>query len=294
MVIFTGSGVAIVTPFDSEGAINYKALEKLLDFQINNQTDAIIICGTTGEASTLTDEEQLECIRYTAQYVNKRVPVIAGAGSNDTAHGVNLAKMAQKSGADALLLVSPYYNKCTQKGLIKHFEAQASAVDIPIIIYNVPTRTSLNILPSTVYELSKIPNIVAVKEACGDIAQVAEIARLCGDDFTIYSGNDDYTLPLMSVGGKGVISVVANIAPKQTRDMTAKFLEGDIIGSREIFLKMLPLVRALFSEVSPVPVKTALNLMGMNAGTCRMPLLNEMDENNYKFLKTEMQAYGLL
>ena len=293
MEIFTGSGVALVTPFNEDKTINYKALGELLDFQIKNQTDAILVCGTTGEASTLTDEEQLECIRFSAEYVNKRVTLIAGAGSNDTAHGVNLAQMAEKSGADALMLVTPYYNKCTQSGLIKHFTAQAEAVSIPIIIYNVPTRTSLNILPKTVYELSLVPNIVAVKEASGDIVQVSEIARLCGEDFAIYSGNDDYTLPVMSIGGKGVISVIANFIPKQTHEMVSKFLEGDIKESRRLFLEMLPLAKALFAEVSPVPVKAAMNLLGMNVGGCRMPLC-EIEENNLALLKQEMKNYGLI
>jgi len=291
--IFTGSAVALVTPFAPDGSVNYDALADLLQFQLDNQTDAFVICGTTGEASTMTDGEQTECVRFCVEYVNKRVPVIAGAGSNDTAHGINLCKMVAKAGADAMLLVTPYYNKCTQKGLIRHFTAQAAAADIPVILYNVPTRTSLNMQPQTVYELSKVPNIVALKEACGDIVQVAETIRLCGSDFAVYSGNDDYTVPLLSVGGVGVISVIANVAPRQTRDMVAKFLDGDVKGSAAMQLDMLPLVRALFCEVSPGPVKAALNMMGKNAGGYRMPVC-EMDDGNYRTLKREMQDYGLI
>ena len=291
--IFTGSAVALVTPFTPDGAVNYGALEKLLEFQINNGTDAIVICGTTGEASTLTDEEQTECVRFTVEYVNRRIPVIAGAGSNDTAHGVNLCRMVEQAGADAALLVTPYYNKCTQKGLIAHFTAQANAVKIPVILYNVPSRTNLNILPKTLYELSKVKNIVGVKEASGDIAQVAEIARICGEDFQIYSGNDDYTVPLLSVGGKGIISVIANVAPRQVHDMVMKFFAGDIRGAARMQLAMLPLVRALFCEVSPGPVKAALNMMGMDAGGYRMPLC-EMEDGNLATLRNEMINYGLI
>ena len=293
MAVFTGSAVALVTPFSPDGSINYEALKDLLDFQLQNGTDAVVICGTTGEASTLTDEEQLECIRCAAEHVNKRVPVIAGAGSNDTAHGVNLCRMAEKCGADALLLVTPYYNKCTQKGLVRHFTAQAEAVSIPVIVYNVPSRTTLNILPKTVLELSRVKNIAGIKEASGDIVQVAEIARLCGEDFSIWSGNDDYTVPLLSLGGSGIISVIANVAPRQTHDMVMKFFAGDIKGSARMQLEMLPLVKALFCEVSPGPVKAALNMIGMNAGGYRMPVC-EMDADNYEVLKKEMAAYGLI
>ena len=291
--VFYGSAVALVTPFKPDGSVDYAALGKLLQFQLDNGTDAFVICGTTGEASTLTDEEQTECVRFSVEYVNKRVPVIAGAGSNDTAHGVNLCRLVEKAGADAVLLVTPYYNKCTQKGLVRHFTAQAEAIGIPAILYNVPSRTSLNMLPNTVYELSKVKNIVGLKEACGDIAQVAETARLCGENFAIYSGNDDYTVPLMSVGGLGVISVIANVAPKQTRDMTALYLSGDIKGAARIQLAMLPLIRALFCEASPGPVKAALNLMGMGVGGYRLPLC-EMDDANLAVLKREMQDYGLI
>ena len=295
MEIFRGSATALVTPFHPDGKINFETLAKLLDFQIENDTDAIVICGTTGEASTLTDEEQLECIRFTVDYVNKRIPVIAGAGSNDTAHGVNLCVDAQNCGADALLLVTPYYNKCSQRGLVKHFTAQAEAVDIPVILYNDPARTGLNMLPATVFELSRVKNIVGLKEACGDIVQVAETARLCGKNFAIYSGNDDYTVPLMSVGGLGIISVIANVAPKKSHEMTRRYFAGDIEGAAALQLEMLPLVRALFipGEVSPGPVKAALKLMGIDAGGHRLPVC-EPDEKNIETIRGEMINYGLI
>lgn len=293
MALFTGSGVAIVTPFHEDKSVNYEAYEKLINFQIENGTDAIIACGTTGEASTLTDEEQLEVIAFTVKTVNKRVPVIGGAGSNDTAHGVELCRGCQEAGADACLTVTPYYNKTTQKGLIAHFTAQAESVDIPLILYNVPTRTSLNIMPQTVAELSKVPNIIAIKEASNDIVQIGRIAELCGDSLDIYSGNDDQIVPILSLGGKGVISVVANVAPRQTHDLVMRYLEGDHEASLRLQLEMLPLVRALFSEVSPSPVKAALNLMGIQAGGTRMPLV-DMEEINRQNLIKAMENYGLL
>lgn len=291
--LFTGSGVAIVTPFTGDGSVNYEALRQLIEFQLENGTDAIIACGTTGEASTLTDEEQLEVIRFTVEVVNKRAPVIAGAGSNDTRHGTELCVGAERAGADGLLLVTPYYNKTTQNGLVKHFAAMTSKVSIPAIVYSVSSRTGLNIAPSTALALSKIDNIVAIKEASSNIVQIAEIAQLCGDDLTIYSGNDDQIVPVMSLGGKGVISVIANIAPKQTHELTAKFLAGDIQGSLKLQLEMLPLVKALFCEVNPIPVKTALNLMGFPAGSLRAPLY-EMEKGHVELLKNEMLSYGLL
>ena len=293
MAIFTGSAVALVTPFKPDGAVNFDSFAKLIDFQLKNGTDAFVICGTTGEASTLTDEEQLECIRFAAEYVNKRVPVIAGAGSNDTAHGVNLCRLAERSGADALLLVTPYYNKCSQRGLVKHFTAQADAVNVPVVVYSVPSRTGLNIPPKTALELSKTKNIVGIKEASGDIVQVAEIIRLCGPDFAVYSGNDDYTVPLLSLGGIGVISVVANVAPKQVHDMVTKFLGGDTAGGARLQLDILPLTRALFCEVSPGPVKAALNMMGYNAGGYRMPVC-EPEEASMELIRREMISYGLI
>ncbi len=293
MSLFVGSGVAVVTPIKEDGSVNFDAYEKLIDFLIENDSDAIVSCGTTGEASTLTDEEQLEAIRCAVKTANKRVPVIAGAGSNYTDHGIELCKGAEKMGADGCLLVTPYYNKTTQKGLVKHFEAQAKSIDIPVILYNVPGRTGINIAPKTVYELSKIDNIIGIKEASGDLAQMSGIAELCGKDFDLYSGNDDQIVPIMSLGGKGVISVLANIAPKQTHDIVMKFLEGDVSASLEMQLKALPLVRALFSVVNPIPVKEALNIMGKNVGGFRLPLVN-MEESNLEILKKEMMAYGLI
>ncbi|MBO8433795.1 MAG: 4-hydroxy-tetrahydrodipicolinate synthase [Tyzzerella sp.] len=293
MPIFTGSGVAIVTPFNEDETINYPELKRLIEFQIENSTDAIIICGTTGEASTLTDEEQIECIKFTVEVVNKRVPVIAGAGSNHTAHAIELAQGCERVGADAVLLVTPYYNKTTQKGLIKHYKMIAESINIPIILYNVPSRTGLNITPQTCYELSKIKNIVGIKEASGNLSQVAEIAALCGEDFHIYSGNDDQILPVLSLGGLGVISVLANIMPKETHDMVASYLEGDSKKATKMQLEYLHLINELFSETNPIPVKTALNLMDFNVGNCKMPLC-EMDNKNLENLKEAMKDAGLL
>ena len=293
MSIFVGSGVAIVTPFNNDGSVNYDSLGKMIDFQIDNGTDAIVICGTTGEASTLSDDEQIETIKYAVDRTNKRVPVIAGAGSNDTRHGVELCKRAQNVGADGLLIVTPYYNKTTQKGLKKYFESMAGSVDIPVIMYSVKGRTGLNIAPKTVKELSKVDNIVAIKEASGDISQVAEIAALCGDDIDIYSGNDDQILPVLSLGGKGVISVLANVAPRDTHDMVAKFLKGDIEGAKKLQLNALELINDLFIEVNPIPVKAALNMMGSNAGVYREPLV-EMEEENYAKLQSAMKNHGLI
>lgn len=293
MSIFTGSCVAIVTPFNEDGSVNYAAYEKLIDFHIENKTDAIMTCGTTGEASTLSDEEQLEVIRFTVERVAKRLPVIAGAGSNDTAHGVKLCKGSQKAGVDACLLVTPYYNMTTQKGLINHYRIMAASVDIPLILYNVPSRTGLNITSKTACELSLVENIVAVKEASGNIVQIAEIAALCGDRLDIYSGNDSQILPILSLGGKGVISTAANIAPQKIHDLVMKYLEGDRETSLKLQLELMPLDRALFCEVNPIPVKTALNLMGMNAGGYRAPL-TQMEPENQEILKKEMQRYGLL
>jgi len=293
MAIFTGSGTAIVTPFNADGSVNFDAFGRLIDFQIENGTDAIVACGTTGEASTLTDEEHIECIRFAVSHVNKKVPVIAGAGSNHTEHGVELCKAAQKAGADALMLVTPYYNKATQNGLVEHFGIMAKSVDLPIIVYNVPARTNLNITPQTMLKLSKIENIVATKEASHDLAQISEVAYLCGDKIDIYSGNDDNTLPVLALGGKGVISVLANIAPKDVHDMVMLFLNGKHNGSLALYLKSVPLVKALFSEVSPVPVKEALNLMGMNAGGYRRPLMN-IEPANRDLLVASMKEYGLI
>lgn len=292
MKLFRGSGVAIVTPF-KDGKVNFEKLGELLEWHIEQGTDAIVVCGTTGEASTMNEEEQKETIKYTVEKVNKRIPVIAGTGSNCTAHAIELSKYAEKVGVDGLLIITPYYNKSTQKGLIAHFTAIADEVNIPIIIYNVPGRTGVNILPSTLAKLAKHPNINGVKEASGNISQIAEIARLVPDDFYIYSGNDDMVVPLMSLKGDGVISVVANVAPKDTHDMVQKFIDGDIKGACDIQLKMKPLIDALFIEVNPIPVKTAMNLMGFEMGNLRLPLV-DMSTNNLEILKTRMKEYGLL
>jgi len=293
MSLFKGSGVAIVTPFDSTGNIDYNELGKIIEFQIKNKTDAIISCGTTGEASTLVDEDHIACLKFTVEKTKKRIPVIAGTGSNDTQHAIKLAKAAKDVGVDGLLVTTPYYNKTTQKGLIEHYKTIAKSVsDMPIIVYNVPSRTGLNILPSTTYELSKIDNIIGIKEASGNISQVAEVAALCGKDFDIYSGNDDQTVPILSLGGKGVISVVANILPKDTHDLCQKFFDGDIQGSLDLQLKMFELIKALFIEVNPIPVKKAMELMGYNVGKCRMPLTT-MESKDTKKLKDKMVAYGI-
>lgn len=289
-MLFTGSGVALVTPF-KDGEVNFEKLGEVVEYHIENNTDALIVCGTTGEASTMSDEEQLATIKFVIDKANKRIPVIAGTGSNNTAHSIHLSKEAEKFGADGLLLITPYYNKTTQLGIIAHFYAIAKNVNIPIIVYNVPGRTGVNIKPSTLLELSKIKNIVAVKEASGDIAQIAEMARLVPKDFAIYSGNDDMILPLLSLGGHGVISVVANICPKDTHDLVDKFFQGDLEGSRKLQLDMKPLIDSLFIEVNPIPVKTAMNLLGFEMGELRLPLV-EMASNNLETLKKELSNYG--
>jgi 4-hydroxy-tetrahydrodipicolinate synthase len=281
----------LVTPFTDDG-VNFESLANLIEFQIREGTDAILVCGTTGEPPTMTRDEKYSVIGFTVEKVAKRVPVIAGTGGYNTATVIEDSKEAERLGADALLIVTPYYNKTTQKGLIQHYAAIADAVHIPIIIYNVPGRTGLNVAPSTLKELSKIDNIVGIKEASGNIAQVTEMARLCGDKIDIYSGDDNIVVPILALGGKGVISVVANIAPRDTHEMVVKFLNGDIEGSRTLQFKLNPLIEALFLEVNPIPVKTALNLMGMNAGKLRMPL-TDMSEQNLEILKKRMLEYGL-
>lgn len=294
MSIFTGAGVAIVTPMYEDGTINYDKLGELLDYQINNSTDAVVICGTTGEASTLTHEEHLEAIRFTADYVKKRIPVIAGTGSNCTETAIYLSKEAEKAGVDALLVVTPYYNKATQKGLIAHYEAVAKSVDLPIIMYNVPGRTGCNIQPETAVTLAKnVDNIVAIKAATGNMAQETKLMQLAEGCIDMYSGEDGLIVPLMSIGAKGVISVLSNIAPKQTHDICAKFLAGDVAGSCKMQLDAIELVEALFCEVNPIPVKHALNLMGMEVGPLRMPL-SPMEPANLERLKNAMTAYGIL
>lgn len=294
MAIFEGAGVAIVTPMKANGEVNFEKLGELIDFQINNGTDSIIICGTTGESSTMTHEEHLECIRYTVDHVNKRVPVIAGTGSNCTETAVYLSKEAQSFGADGVLVVSPYYNKATQKGLIAHFTEIAKSIDIPVVLYNIPGRTGCNILPETAAYLAKnVDNIVAMKDATGNIGQVAQTMLLCEGNLDLYSGNDDQIVPLLSLGGKGVISVLSNVAPKETHDIVAEYLKGNTKESLRLQLKYLPLINALFSEVNPIPVKKALNLMGMEVGSLRLPL-TEMEDAHAAVLAEEMKKVGLI
>ncbi len=293
MAVFKGAGVAIVTPFTENNEVNYEKLGELIEYQIANGTDSIVICGTTGEASTLSHEEHLECIRYTVEKVAKRVPVIAGTGSNSTETAIYLSQEAEKYGADALLVVTPYYNKATQKGLINHFTAVANSVKIPIILYNVPSRTGCNILPQTVATLVKdVDNIVGIKEASGNIAQVAEVMLLTNGEIDLYSGCDEMVVPVLSLGGIGVISVLSNVAPKETHDMVENFLAGDVVASRDIQIRLLPLINALFCEVNPIPVKKAVNLMGFEVGTLRMPL-TEMEPVNAERLLKEMNAAGI-
>ena len=291
--IFTGAGVAIITPMLQDGSVDFEGLKKLIDFQIDNGTDAIIICGTTGESSTLSDEEHRDCIRCAVEHTHNRIPVIAGTGSNDTKYAIELSREAQELGADGLLLVTPYYNKCTQRGLIAHYTAIADSVDIPIILYNVPSRTGVAIDVATVKALGQHKNIVAVKEASGNLSQVAEIAALVGPDFDIYSGNDDQILPVLSLGGKGVISVLSNVAPKQTHDMVMHYLNGDTKAATKLQLDAIELISALFCEVNPIPVKTALNEMGYAVGPCVAPLC-EMEPKNLETLRTALKNYGLL
>ncbi len=288
---FTGSGVAIVTPFDGD-TTNYDALGELIDWQIEQGTDAIIICGTTGEASTMPDEEHLAAIEYTVNRVASRVPVIAGTGSNETRHAVELSKRAEELGVDGLLQVTPYYNKTTQKGLVAHFGAIADAVNIPIILYNVPSRTGVNISIDALKELAKRDNIVAIKEASGNISYTAQVAAEVPELY-IYSGNDDMIVPVMSLGGKGVISVLANVMPKETHEMCKAYLDGDSAKATKLQLDLLDLVNALFIEVNPIPVKTALNLMGKNAGNLRLPLVDMADATLAK-LKDVMKKHSLI
>lgn len=291
--VFTGAAVAIITPMHADGSVNYEELGRIIEDQIANHTDAIVICGTTGESPALDHEEHTQCVRYTVQKVAGRVPVIAGTGSNDTRYAIQLSQQAQADGADALLLVTPYYNKTSQAGLIAHYTAIANAVDLPCILYNVPSRTGCNLQPATLAELAKLPNINAVKEASGNISQVAEITELCGENLNIYSGNDDQIVPLMALGGKGVISVLSNVAPQYTHDLCAKWLAGDTAGSLEMQLKALPLCKALFADVNPIPVKWAMNRLGWQAGACRLPLV-EPSAAVQERLETAMRDFGLL
>lgn len=294
MAIFKGAGVAIVTPMNADGTVNYEKFKNLIEFQIANGTDAIIVCGTTGEASTLSHEEHLDVIKYCVEVVAGRIPVVAGTGSNSTETAIYLSTEAEKYGVDGLLLVSPYYNKATQNGLYAHFKAVADSVRVPVILYNVPSRTGCNILPETVVRLCKdVENIVGVKEASGNISQIAHLAAIANGCVDIYSGNDDQIVPIMSLGGIGVISVLSNVAPKQTHDICQKYFDGDVKGSCQMQLEALELCDALFCEVNPIPVKKALNLMGMEAGPLRMPL-TEMEDANAQKLEKAMKAYGIL
>lgn len=293
MAIFKGAGVAIVTPFTSDNQVDYDKLGELIDFQVENGTDSIIICGTTGEASTLTHEEHLDCIRYAVKKTAGRIPVVAGTGSNCTETAIYLSQEAEKAGADGLLLVTPYYNKATQNGLIKHFTAIANSVKLPIILYNVPGRTGCNILPETAVALAKnVENIVAIKEASGNISQVAKLAALADGAIDIYSGNDDQIVPILSLGGIGVISVLSNVAPKQTHDIVAEYLAGNTAKSTKLQLDAIALCDALFCEVNPIPVKAGLNMLGFGVGTLRAPL-TEMEQQNKEKLKKAMADYGL-
>ena len=293
MSIFTGAGVALITPMYEDGSINYDEMERIVDDQIANGTDAIIVCGTTGEASTMTHEEHIETIKACVDMTKKRVPVIAGTGSNCTATAVYLSQEAQKAGADGLLVVSPYYNKATQNGLKKHFTEIAKSVDIPLILYNIQGRTGVNIQPQTIADLVKdVDNIVGVKEASGDLSQVAMILSLSQGDADVYSGNDDQIVPIVALGGKGVISVLSHVAPQDTHDMVAKLMAGDVKGSQELQLKYIPLCKALFSEVNPIPVKAAMNMMGYNVGSLRMPL-TEMEDAGKKVLRQAMIDAGI-
>ena len=291
--IFTGSGVAIVTPMNEDGSVNYEAYADLIDFQIENKTDAIITCGTTGESSTLSDEEHREVIRFAIEQTAGRVPVIAGTGSNDTRYAIELSKSAEEMGADGLLLVTPYYNKTSQRGLVAHFGMIAESVKTPIILYSVQSRTGVNIAPETAYELSKYETIAAIKEASGNISQVAKIRALCGDNLDVYSGNDDQIVPLLSLGGKGVISVLANVAPEVAHNICQYYFDGKVAESAALQLEYLDLCNDLFIDVNPIPVKEALNMMGMNAGSCRMPLYEMTDTAKDKLAAT-LAKHGLL
>ena len=294
MAVFTGAGVAIVTPFKDNGEVDYEKFAEMVEYQIENGTDAIIVCGTTGESSTLTHEEHLDVIRYCVEKVNGRIPVIAGTGSNCTDTAIYLSTEAEKYGVDGLLLVTPYYNKATQKGLYQHFKAVADSVKVPVILYNVPSRTGCNIAPETVVKLcTEVENIVGVKEASGNLSQIVKLMSLADGKVDLYSGNDDQITPLLALGGKGVISVLSNVAPRQTHEICAKFFTGDVAGSCAEQLRAIPICNALFCEVNPIPVKKALNLQGRGAGILRMPLC-EMEEENAVKLEKAMKDYGIL
>lgn len=290
--IFKGCGTAIITPFTEDG-VDFEEFEKMIEFQIKEGVDSIIVCGTTGESSTMTTEEKKETIKFAIDVAKKRIPIIAGTGSNSTKSAVEMSKYAESVGADAVLIVTPYYNKTTQAGLIEHYKTIANSISIPVIMYNVPSRTGLNISPATCLKLSKIDNIVAIKEASGNISQVAEIANLCRENLAIYSGNDDQVLPILSLGGLGVISVLSNVIPKDVHNMTQSFFNGDIATATKLQLDTLNLTSALFSEVNPIPVKAACNMIGFNSGIPRLPLI-EMSESGKERLKNEMINYGII
>ena len=291
--IFTGAGIAIITPMNADGSINYQGLGDLIENQIANGTDAIIICGTTGEASTMTDEEHLECIRFAVEKTAGRIPVIAGTGSNDTRYAIELSKEAEAVGVDGLLLVTPYYNKTTQRGLIAHFTAIADAVNVPIILYNIPGRTGVNMEVATVKKLAEHRNIAAIKEASGNISYAAKLIAACGDNIDVYSGNDDMVVPLVSLGGKGVISVASHVIPKQMHDMVQYCLDNNFAEATKLQIEYLDLINSLFIEVNPTPVKEALNMMGVNVGPCRMPLY-EMSDEHKAVLRASLEKHGLI
>lgn len=293
MSIFKGSAVAIVTPFNKDNKVDYEKLKELLEWHIEEKTDAIVICGTTGEASTMTKEEKEKTIKFTVDIVNKRIPVIAGTGTNNTEASIEMSKYAESIGVDALLVITPYYNKTTNKGLFKHFEAINNAVNTPIILYNVPSRTGVNITPKQLLELTKLNNIIAIKEASGNISQIAEMKSICKDKLDFYSGNDDQTIPIMALGGLGVISVLANIMPKEVHDMAQAYLDGDIKKALNLQLDTIDIINKLFIETNPVPVKTALNIMGKEVGNLRLPLC-EMDDNNLDLLIETLKKYNLI
>lgn len=291
--VFTGAGVAIITPMNADGSINYEEFGRIIDFQIDNGTDSIIVCGTTGESATMTDEEHVKCIRYCVDRVNKRVPVIAGTGSNDTKYAVDLSVEAEKLGADALLVVTPYYNKTSQRGLIAHFTAIADSVNIPIILYNVPSRTGVNITLDTYDVLANHKNIAAVKEASGNISAIAKIIEKCGDRLDVYSGNDDQIVPIMALGGKGVISVLSNVCPKEAHDIAQLCLDNNFAEAAKLQIKYLELCNDLFIDVNPIPVKEAMNIIGFKAGECRLPLL-KMEQSKIDALTASMKKVGLI
>lgn len=291
--VFTGAAVAIITPMYEDGTVNYEEFGRIIEDQIAGGTDAIVVCGTTGESAVMPHQEHVDVIDYCVKKVAHRIPVIAGTGSNDTAYAIELSKAAEDLGVDALLLVTPYYNKTSQAGLVAHFKAVAACTSLPCILYNVPSRTGVNITPETAYELSKVPNINAIKEASGNISQIAKVAQLCGDELIIYSGNDDQIVPILSLGGKGVISVLSNVAPRQAHDICQAWFDGDPVRSMELQLKYLGLCNALFCDVNPIPVKHAMNMLGYKAGSCRLPLV-DMDEAKQQMLKNELINAGIL